>query len=458
MNRLANICLRSLLFLIITIIPVDAFSEKFTIDCVTYRTIDDKCAEVYSAAGVDSINIHGEVNGYTVTHIRERVFFDHHNTYHISIPNTITHIGNAAFWHCKYLQELVIPPSVRHIGNYAFNGLHLIKSATIPKSVTSIGHAIFHPCFVLTELNVEEGNPVYDSRENCNGIIETATNTIIASCLTTKIPNSVKHIGKSCFSSAEFSSIEIPESIETIKACAFSSSKIEKINLPNSITEIGDSAFMLCSSLLGPLNIPKRVKNIGKNTFLGCIYISSVTFPDSLETIGDEAFNNCTFGDIKLPSTVKHIGNYAFNHFSKKKVTARITIPDSTKTIGTDIINENHIGVIYNAENCTVTKTVFRPKKSILFGRKVKNVPYNLLKHNYNIPIIISQNTIPPQIDDDFFNDSIKSFATLYVPKGYIETYRKATGWQKIQNIEENPGEFTSLTLNKSHLELPELQ
>lgn len=453
MNKLISHAINSILFLIIAFLPVNAFSEKFYIDKVGYRTIDDQCAEVYYASEVDSIVIHSEVNGYTVTRICDRVFDDFRETHHVSMPNTITHIGRYAFADCISLQELVIPPSVRYIGDSAFFNLLCVKSVTIPKSVTYIGHALFLPYTVFTELKVEEGNPVYDSRENCNGIIESATNTIIASCYTTQIPNSVKHIGRASFLGSGKRNIEIPEGVETIKSLAFQGADIENISLPNSIIEIGDSAFF--HSELKSVIIPKHIKHIGNSTF-AYSPLGTVVFPDSLETIGISAFQSCCIADIKLPSTVKHIDDYAFWRSSQYSDFARITIPDSIKTIGKNIINENHIGVIYNAENCSITNTVFRPKKSILFGKNVKSIPNNLLNHNYNIPIIISKNTTPPQIDDNFFNDSIKSFATLYVPKGCIDTYRNATGWHKIKNIIENPGEFTSLTLNKSYFELPE--
>ena len=74
-----------------------------------------------------------------------------------------------------------------------------LTSVTIPNSVTSIGDDIFAGCDGLTSIKVEDGNPVYDSREDCNAIIETASNTLVFGCMNTIIPNSVTSIGECAF-------------------------------------------------------------------------------------------------------------------------------------------------------------------------------------------------------------------------------------------------------------------
>lgn len=166
-----------------------------------------------------------------------------------TIPNTVRRIGHAAFYDCKDLKAIYIPDSVTYIANQVFEGCTNLTSivvakgnpvydsrencnaiiytesntlevgcasTTIPSSVTSIGHGAFYrspiksvvipkgvteisgnpfrDCMELTSIVVEEGNPKYDSRENCNAIIETATNTLLAGCSETVIPNSVTAI------------------------------------------------------------------------------------------------------------------------------------------------------------------------------------------------------------------------------------------------------------------------
>ena len=89
----------------------------------------------------------------------------------------------------------IIPEGTTEIGDRAFFDCTSLKSITIPDSVTRIGEEAFSHCENLKSIVVEEGNPKYDSRNNCNAIIETATNTLVFGCSTTIIPDSVTTIG-----------------------------------------------------------------------------------------------------------------------------------------------------------------------------------------------------------------------------------------------------------------------
>ena len=91
----------------------------------------------------------------------------------ITIPNSVTNIGNGAFNGCKSLTSITIPNSVTSIGGSAFYGCKSLTSITIPNSVISIGEEVFSYCYSLTSVVVESDNAIYDSRENCNAIIET---------------------------------------------------------------------------------------------------------------------------------------------------------------------------------------------------------------------------------------------------------------------------------------------
>lgn len=86
------------------------------------------------------------------------------------------------------MTSVTIPNSVECINNYAFEGCTKLKSITIPNSVTTIGSQVFRSCDNLASIIVQNDNPIFDSRDNCNAIIETATNTLIAGCKNTIIP------------------------------------------------------------------------------------------------------------------------------------------------------------------------------------------------------------------------------------------------------------------------------
>ena len=177
------------------------------------------------------------------------------------------------------------------IDSFAFDGYRGLTSLTIPNSVTSIGNNAFEGCSGLTSIRVGEGNPNYDSRNNCNAIIDKSTNTLVVGCSKTIIPNSVTSIGKSAF---------------------YECSSLTSMNIPNSVTSIGDGAFQECSGLTS-LSIPNSVTSIGKSAFMNCSGLTSLSIPNSVTSIGDDAFLNCSgLTSLTIPNSVTSIGVYAF--------------------------------------------------------------------------------------------------------------------------------------------------
>ena len=137
----------------------------------------------------------------------------------INIPSSVTTIEDIAF-HRSALTSVVIPNSVTTIGYEAFDGCSL-TSISIPSSVTSIGFAAFSDCKNLESITVDGNNSVYDSRDNCNGIIEKSSNTLIQCCKNTTIPNGVIIIGKDVFANLNISSISIPEGVTNYQRKSF---------------------------------------------------------------------------------------------------------------------------------------------------------------------------------------------------------------------------------------------
>ena len=188
------------------------------------------------------------------------------------IPNTVTWIYEAAFYACDGLTSITIPNSVATIGPVAFHGCDGLTSIYIPASVTGIGDYAFSDCANLASITVDAENIVYDSREGCNAIIETASNKLITGCKNSFIPNTVTTIGYNAFSNCRgLESITIPNSVTTIEEWAFNGCyEMTSINLPNSLTTIENSAFW------------------------GCDGVTTLVIPASVESIGDYAFYFCT--------------------------------------------------------------------------------------------------------------------------------------------------------------------
>ena len=221
-------------------------------------------------------------------------------------------INDDEVWVCKgpipYSGDITIPSTVNGytvvgILNFAFYDCPGLTSLSIPNSVRAI-EGIWN-CPNLISIKVASDNPIYDSRENCNGIIETASNTLIEGCQTTFIPNSVTSIGSAFYECTGLTSIEIPNSVTSIGGYAFyGCTGLTEITIGNSVTEIGESAFEGCTGLT-EITIPNSVTSIGDNAFYGCTGLTSVIIGSGVTDIYSQAFGNCdALESVKCLGTV----------------------------------------------------------------------------------------------------------------------------------------------------------
>ena len=250
---------------------------------------------------------------------------------YVKIPNSVTRIGREAFGYCIGLISIEIPNGVTSIENMAFKECTSLTSIEIPKNVTDLGSGIFSGCNNLTTMKVAKENKVYDSRNDCNAIIETHTNTLVAGCGTTVIPNTVSEIGEMAFDCHDnLTLINIPNNVKKINDFAFSESGLTSVKIPESVESIGKLAFSRCKGLTS-IEIPNSVRVIGKKAFEYCYGLTSVKLSDNILNLESSTFYGCEkLKSIEIPNKVVRIGNHAF--YGCKSL-ASIIIPKSTKNI-----------------------------------------------------------------------------------------------------------------------------
>ena len=319
-------------------------------------------AAFYYCSGLTSVTI-----PHSVTGIGRSAFLYCRGLTSLTIPDSVTSIGDYAFFTCSGLTSIMIENGVTNIGHYAFYGCSELSSVMIPGSVESIGDRAFEGCTGLTSISVAEGNSSYDSRGNCNAIIDSSDNALILGCNNTAIPDGVTSIGRGAFHwCKELTSIMIPDGVTSIGDEAFSCCySLRSVSIPDGVTSIGDDAFYSCYYLRS-ITIPGSVTSIGEDAFSQCDRLTSITIPDSVTSIGNRAFSGCSgmtafsvadgnpsfrsrsgllltkdektlvavpggLTSVTIPNGVTSIGVSACDWCSK--ITA-VTIPDSVTNIG----------------------------------------------------------------------------------------------------------------------------
>ena len=379
----------------------------------------------------------------------------------VTIPSTITYsgttysvtsIGFRAFYGCNDLTSVVISSSVTSIGQSAFLGCSGLTSVVIPSSVTSIGAEAFRGCSGLTSIVVESGNSVYDSRNNCNAIIHTTTNTLIAGCNNTMIPSSVTRIENYAFSGCNgLTSIEIPSGVTSIGVSAFSGcSGLTSIEIPSGVTSIGVSTFSGCSGLTS-IVIPSGVTSIGNEAFRGCSGLISIAIPSSVTSIGDDAFSGTAWYNNQ-PDGVVYAGKIAYVYKGTMPANTSVTIKEGTLIIRNGIFSNcsSLNSVVVPSSVTSIEEAAFfgcSSLTSVIIGNSVTSIGFSAFYNCPRLTTIYSLNPIPPYCSgiSTFSCESgvrdkydIYTYATLHVPMGSEELYSSAYEWRYFNKIKED--------------------
>lgn len=243
--------------------------------------------------------------------------------------HTVRRIGEEAFNNCDKITSVIVSDSIYDIGDGAFAWCDRLTDIRISDSVTFIGEHLFNGCSNLLQIKVDENNVMYDSRENCNAIIETSTNTLLCGCKNTIIPDTVTSLGYSALNTCVgLKEIVIPDSVVSIGDLAvYNCDSLTRIIIPDSVISIGDHTFKSCDNLSeikvdenNPVydsrNDCNAIVETSTNTLIqGC---NNTVIPEGITTIGTEAFFLCNdLKSIVVPKSVTYIGFDAFDGCDK---------------------------------------------------------------------------------------------------------------------------------------------
>lgn len=349
--------------------------------------------------------------------IDEQAFYMCHSLTNITFSSSLNTIGADAFDGCNF-KSVKIPNTVTIIGSRAFAQCHRLTDVYVPQSVTTIGDGAFSHNESLSNIVVEHNNSTYDSRENCNAIIETATNTIISACKNTTIPTSVTAIGNEAYARcSEITSFNIPDNITIIGNRAFSDCyNLAEVNIPSSVTSLGEGAFFYCSALKD-IVIPNSVKGTLDEVFCYCRELQSVTISNSISYISGRAFNDCEkltdiYSNALVPPTIEDDWAFKNVHSSMKihvpavsidlyekapywknfeivpiqnKNSIIVNLPDDA----TDGLYNNMTLELVDTERNQTFKFVIKDNKTYSFNNLAENTNYNLsLKSKTGISVV----------------------------------------------------------------------
>jgi len=229
----------------------------------------------YKESGINSVMLVGckypsEVNWGNVYYIPTHVI-------HEGQEYIVESIGMSAFANINEIRKVVIGEGIVYINDNAFYNCVNLDSVYISSTVEMFGDNVFGRCRNLRRIVVDAENESLDSRDNCNAIIDTYTNELLAACPNTKIPSSVKTIGFCSFSNCiGLEELEIPDGVEEIHNFAFERCcDLKRISFPQTPITIGNNVFEDCTSLKS-LYIPKNVTYISTSSVGGCVNLSSI--------------------------------------------------------------------------------------------------------------------------------------------------------------------------------------
>ncbi len=368
---------------------------------------------------------------------------------------SVTFKGESIPYSNEYSGDIVIPKTVSYNGqgyavvkidSYAFIQSETLNSIYIPGSVKSVGSQAFSECTQLTGVTIEEG--VEELKDyafyGCSSLqqLEIPSNIKIGrnafrGCTALPTEDGLLYIGDYLIQAfdKERTTYIIKDGTKFIDAYAFSTfSSLEEVSFPYTLESIGDGAFYECTSI-NSVVIPESVSQIGIQAFFGCTALQDVVLPNSI-TVLDAVFQKCTsLTAIDLPKKIKSLAGI----FNGCTSLSSIVIPNSV---------ENITGAFYG---CTSLVDVSLPKniqvigssafrgcanlESVIMPECIKEIESTAFYGCNKLNSVTIFAKTPPTIA----NLSFSVYGTLHVVKGCKELYGNKNYWKQFTIEEDAP-------------------
>ena len=297
----------------------------------------------HGAAG--RVAVPGTALGLPVAAIGPGAFLNGARMTSVELPASLTTIGGSAFYGCENLREIDLPDGVSEIGLRAFQGCAALRRVSLPGRLTEIAPMVFYQCASLESMDVPDGvRAIGESAfSGCAALervclpegLESIGEAAFAGCTALRclrIPQSVTRMAASsvpphlladggalylpgqamlvrAIASLEWA---VPAGTRIIAARALAvNHDLTAIALPDSLERIGDYAFEDCRCL-HRVRVPDGVSDIGPGAFARCAMLREALLPAGLKVISDSLFEQSGLASIRLPDAVETIGARAF--------------------------------------------------------------------------------------------------------------------------------------------------